>query len=78
MQCHVFIQEDGERCIFMAPAASSLIDKAAAREHFGMHDEFVLHIVTFYSVVQGFHFTFNDYINITHLDKSRWYQAVPK
>ena len=53
VQCHVFIQEDGERCIFMAPAASSLINKAAASEHFGkyMYDELFVWIVTFCNVV---------------------------
>ena len=34
-QCHVFIQEDGERSIVMAPAATSLINTQAVMEHFG-------------------------------------------
>lgn len=33
-QCHVFVQEDGERSIVMAPAATSLINSKAVMEHF--------------------------------------------
>ena len=35
LQCHVFIQEDGERSIVMAPASTSLINAQAVQEHFG-------------------------------------------
>ena len=35
MQCHVFIQEDGERSIVMAPASTSIIDAQAVQEYFG-------------------------------------------
>jgi hypothetical protein len=34
VQCHVFIQEGGERSIMMAPAATSLITAEAVREIF--------------------------------------------
>ena len=35
VQCHVFIQDGGERSIMMAPAATSLITAEAVREIFG-------------------------------------------
>lgn len=35
LQCHVFIQEDGERSILMAPATTSCIDKEAVQKYFG-------------------------------------------
>ncbi len=35
LQCHVFIQEDGERSIIMAPASTSLITAQAVQEYFG-------------------------------------------
>ena len=35
MQCHVFIQEGGERSIVMAPAASALLNDKAVNENFG-------------------------------------------
>ena len=34
-QCHVFIQENGERSILMAPAATSQINATAVQNHFG-------------------------------------------
>ena len=37
MQCHVFIQEDGERSIVMAPASTSIMDAQAVQEYFGRH-----------------------------------------
>ena len=35
VQCHVFIQDGGERSIMMAPAATSLITAEAVRVNFG-------------------------------------------
>ena len=53
----------------MAPAASSLINKAAASEHFGTYDELFVWIVTFCNVIEGFHFTFVDHMtNTTELN----------
>ena len=39
-QCHVFIQEDGERSIAMAPASTSQISAENVQNYFG--EEFML------------------------------------
>ena len=43
-QCHVFIQENGERSILMAPAATSQINAAAVQNHFGNGFAYASHI----------------------------------
>ena len=35
LQCHVFVQDGGERSIMMAPSATSLISAEAVRDNFG-------------------------------------------
>ena len=37
LQCHVFIQEGGERSIVMAPAATSLLNQKTVTDNFGKH-----------------------------------------